>query len=328
MSVSTDEHALSAQYRALIPRFEDLIREIEFALRSQLSAISPSARVTSRVKDLDSLLGKIRRKSYANPLKEITDLAGVRVVCQFSSEVATAETLVKQTFDVIETVAKAEKLKSDRMGYQATHFIVRLPASSKGPRYDELKDFVCEIQVKTILQDAWAQIDHLLMYKSKESIPERERRELNNVSALLEIAQSIFDRTKETREAYTREVEGKFQRPAEFIDQSIDRETLGAYTRHRFPNLPIDTRVQEILLGDLDRSQYKTLQDVENAIVAAADAVAAYQREAPDLFKAGTDYITKSLGFADDKFRSRHGFASRTRQAFVKHQHLVKGRVR
>lgn len=214
-----------------------------------------------------------------------------------------------------------------RSRYQATHFIVRLPTSSSGPRYDGLKELVCEIQVKTILQDAWAQIDHLLMYKSQQSIPERERRELNNVSALLEVAQSIFDRTRETRELYTREVEDKLQSHAEFLGQGIDRETLAAYTRQRFPQVPVDRRIQEILLGDLDRARYRTLQDIEDAIVAAADAVGAYQKDAPGLFETGTDYITKSLGFADEGFRSTHGFSPRSRQAFAKYGHLVKGRA-
>jgi putative GTP pyrophosphokinase len=82
--------------------------------------------------------------------------------------------------------------------------------------------------------------------------------------------------------------------------------------------------LQEILLGDLDHSRYRTLNDIDRMVLASADAVAAYQREAPELFKAGTDFITKSLGFADPAFRAGHGFAARTRQAFTKFDSLVK----
>ena len=75
-----------------------------------------------------------------------------------------------------------------------------------------------------------------------------------------------------------------------------------------------------------DHSRFKTLRDIEDAIVRAIDAVEAYSKEAPDLFTFGTDYITKSMGFADDRFRRAHGFGSQTRQVFQKFSRLVRGR--
>ena len=324
MKPSSKASAIGERYEALMPKYRQLIEEVQFALSRDLDTTNLKVALSGRVKTLESLLEKITRKEYRDPLCEITDLAGVRAVCQFTSDAEDVEKMVRRLFTVVEEVDKAQKLRVDRMGYLATHFIVQLCADSRGPRYDHLLGLKCEIQVKTILQDAWAQIDHLLMYKSKESIPEKERRELNNVASLLEIAQSIFDRTRETRTQYVEEVQSKKDRPVEFLQQVIDRETLAAYTQLRYPNLPVNSRVQEILLGDLDRSRYRTPNDIESMVLASADAVAAYEQEAPELFKAGTDYITKSLGFADPAFRAAHGFAARTRQAFTKFDSLVR----
>lgn len=315
------------RYETLIPMYQELVKEVQFALDREIQAANLRVTLSDRVKTLESLLEKIERKHYHDPLIEITDLAGVRAVCQFTSDAQEVEKIVRRVFAVVEEVDKAQQLKADRMGYLATHFIVQLSTDHRGPRYDYLKGFKCEIQVKTILQDAWAQIDHSLMYKSKTSIPERERRELNNVASLLEIAQSIFDRTRETRAQYVEEIQSKMERPIEFLQEPINRDTLALYTQLRYPTLPVNSRVQEILLGDLDTTRYKTLNDIERTVLASTDAVAAYQREAPDLFGAGTDYITKSLGFADPAFRARHGFGPRTREAISKFETLVKAQT-
>ena len=104
----------------------------------------------------------------------------------------------------------------------------------------------------------------------------------------------------------------------EFLAQPIDHETISAYTRWKYPNLPVKENLQELLIRDLDHSRFRTLRDIEDAIVRAIDAVEAYSKEAPDLFTFGTDYITKSMGFADDHFRQAHGFGSQTRQTFQK----------
>jgi putative GTP pyrophosphokinase len=326
--MSIDNHrdlaALRAEYETLVPRYTHLIDEVRFAIGKGLERAKLTAVLTSRVKHIDSLLEKVDRKEYGDPLREITDLAGVRVVCRFSSDLAIVEDILKESFSIGQRVDKTALLGTDRMGYLGTHYVVELMPSHKGARYDEISGLKCEVQVKTILQDAWAQIDHSLMYKSQVSIPEKERREMNNISALLEVAQGVFDRTRDVRAKYAEEVERKSARPSEFLSQPIDRETVASYTRHKYPGLPVNERIQEMLLAQIDHDRYRTLKDLDTAIAAASDAVAAYQRESPSLFKAGTDYITKSLGFVDEKFRAKHGFAAVTRKAFVNFAHLVK----
>jgi hypothetical protein len=111
---------------------------------------------------------------------------------------------------------------------------------------------------------------------------------------------------------------------AELLSQPVSKETLEAYTRWKYPGLPADEKIQRLLLRDLDKDRYKTLGDLDRVVNSASDAVDHYKVEKPEWFTAGTDYLTKSLGFGDHHFRERHPFAPRTREAFVKYGHLVK----
>jgi GTP pyrophosphokinase len=157
----------------------------------------------------------------------------------------------------------------------------------------------------------------------EEAIPLRLRRDLNNVASLLEIAQGVFDTVKDKRLLYIKEIQQKEQNPNLFLAQPLDFDTLIAYTTWKFPNLKASTRLTELLLRDLNIQKYPTLLQIDLAVRSADAAVDAYSKENPDWFKNGTDFVTKSLGFTDSEFRSKHGFATRTREAFVKYQNLV-----
>ena len=109
----------------------------------------------------------------------------------------------------------------------------------------------------------------------------------------------------------------------ELLYQPINKDTLETYTIWKYPNLPVDQKIQQLLIRDLDQDRYKTLGDLDHVVNAASDAVERYKNVMPEMFGAGTDYLTKSLGFADDKFRKQHPFAPRTRAAFKEWGHLV-----
>jgi putative GTP pyrophosphokinase len=141
---------------------------------------------------------------------------------------------------------------------------------------------------------------------------------------LLEVSQNIFDRTRETRQRYSEEVRKKQPSSPEFLTQPIDRETISAYTRWKYPSLPVKENLQELLIKDLDHSRFRRLKDIDDVVVRATDAIEAYRKEAPDLFTFGTDYITKSIGFVDEQFRQAHGFGTQTREAFQKFSHLIR----
>jgi hypothetical protein len=88
-----------------------------------------------------------------------------------------------------------------------------------------------------------------------------------------------------------------------FLAQPLDFDTVIAYTRWKFPDRGTSEELTQILLKDINLRDYPTLQQLDTVVDRARAAVEAYQKENPDWFKTGTDFLTKSLGFVDPKFR-------------------------
>jgi hypothetical protein len=98
-------------------------------------------------------------------------------------------------------------------------------------------------------------------------------------------------------------------------------------TKKLFPNLPADPFWKTQLLSDIDTVLYKHISDVERAFLRAKPALEVYAREQPSLFRTGTDYLTKALGFVDLCFQSRHNWSPETRTAIRKHADKVQWNI-
>ncbi|MFL9867272.1 response regulator [Paraburkholderia fungorum] len=110
----------------------------------------------------------------------------------------------------------------------------------------------------------------------------------------------------------------------ETLRRPIDEKLLLQYTVWKFPGMETAEEWNREALRDLYRSRFATLLDVDDAVDRAWEAVDAYARERPDLFRTGTDRLTKSLGFVSALFRRRHSFERATLDAFTRHAHLVR----
>lgn len=217
------------------PQFEQLCSEIAYILTKRMneSGIEYSA-ITGRAKTLKSFAGKLSRKQYDYPLKDITDLAGVRLVFLYESDRLHVEKIVESEFEIIEKVDKVEQQDADQFGYGALHYLVYLGRKSSGARYDDLKGLICEIQVRTVLQDAWAIIDHHLVYKHEKDVPKILRRKLNSLAGLFETADDQFDRIRAEREEYKRTVKAQLTSSNKLIDQELNLDTLTEFLKWRF----------------------------------------------------------------------------------------------
>lgn len=156
---------------------------------------------------------------YKYPLSEVTDLAGVRVITFFPKTLEQADLVIRHEFDVIERSDKGEALlKEERLGYRSVHYLVRMRDDRvKLLEYNRFRDLIAEIQVRTILQHAWAEIEHDIQYKSVETIPSPIRRRLMALAGMLEIADSEFQAIQDEDERLTASArqsvrEGKLQR--------------------------------------------------------------------------------------------------------------------
>jgi putative GTP pyrophosphokinase len=151
---------------------------------------------------------------YSEPLKEITDLAGVRIITYFRSTLDEIDLLLNEEFDVIERSDKSELLvENEKFGYQSVHYLVRMKMErARFAEYQRYSGIVAEIQVRTVLQHAWAEIEHDIQYKSSKTIPVEIRRRFMALAGMLEIAdrefQAIANADREL-ETYTEAMVGK-----------------------------------------------------------------------------------------------------------------------
>ena len=158
--------------------------------------------VEARAKDPDSFGDKAELPSDSDnrapkcmfPIRDITDLAGVRIIAFFPRTVSSIGDCIRKEFDVIEHEDHSQKLLQDeQFGYQSEHYLVRLSSRRTVlPEYEPHRGLVAEIQVRTILQHAWAEIEHDIQYKASITTPATIRRRFMSLAGLLEIADREF----------------------------------------------------------------------------------------------------------------------------------------
>ncbi len=178
--------------------------------------------VFARAKDPGSLGKKAVQRDeldpakpkYPRPLEQITDLAGVRIITYFPDTLAQIDQVLSDEFRIVERSDKGAKLiEEERLGYQSIHYLVKLSqARSQLPEYEPFADDITEIQVRTILQHAWAEIEHDIRYKSASVIPSEIKHRFMALAGMLEIGdrefQAIQDADRELTADALSKVEG------------------------------------------------------------------------------------------------------------------------
>jgi ppGpp synthetase/RelA/SpoT-type nucleotidyltranferase len=193
--MSIDLDAIRKTWLAEKPRYEVLAKTIKHAISQEMKARGTYADVTHRVKEVDSLLKKAIRKEYLDPYNEITDKAGVRVVVRLNEDVAIATGAIRRLFRVVKEESKLESLHADEFGYLGIHFEVTLNETQENSQ-EELQKLMCEVQIHTLCQNVWANLSHILAYKTKLDLPKTILRSLHRISALLEMADEGFSSTR------------------------------------------------------------------------------------------------------------------------------------
>jgi putative GTP pyrophosphokinase len=163
--------------------------------------------VSYRIKDEKGCIEKFREK-YLKKLEEegkdfaikdfITDIIGVRVVCLYNSDIEPIGALLKSHFDAIDETDKSGILDTtdNQFGYRGLHLDLKLNSVRNFlPEYQDINEFRFEVQIRSIIQDAWSVLDHKIKYK-KSKLPSELKRSINRLAALFEIADNEFLRVR------------------------------------------------------------------------------------------------------------------------------------
>lgn len=194
-----------ATFRENLPMLElwgeEVVSQIKSALVSRKIDADVFLKITGkRVKDENSALSKVIRKNYNDPLTQMTDLVGTRFVVLLTSDLNTLQEIIenneiwgaskdKDYLDAIEE-------KPELFDYQSIHYVVRSKIATRTKELGIPQGLACEIQIRTLLQHAYAELTHDNVYKPTiPKVPFQARRLIARSMALMESTDELFCKT-------------------------------------------------------------------------------------------------------------------------------------
>jgi putative GTP pyrophosphokinase len=221
---------LEQRYIKVRPVYEKHLEDFSARLLALLKESDIRFTLKQRTKKFDSFFAKVLRKARELSSKPdrnaelerdnsvlITDLIGVRIICPFGEDTGRVEEIIRGAFEVVERERKGEDYSPREFGYEAVHLIVKL-AQDAGEAGEARRELLCEVQLRTILQDAWAEVEHELLYKAEFTpFDEPIRRRLAAVNANLSLVDTIFQEIRD----YQRRLQEELRKRRETVVQKI-----------------------------------------------------------------------------------------------------------
>lgn len=203
---------------------EDLVKEFGDPKKADLFfQIPPKA----RVKETDSFLEKaLIRKRKDDPLKEITDQVGVRFVVLLLEDIDRVGSIIKTGpwASSHDRDHEAERLaKPDYFAYQSDHYVITTIEESEWEGVRIPVGFSCEVQIRTILQHAYAEMAHATDYKPSIQLREQDRkrvkRSLAKGCALIETTDDVFKEITTRLREYSESIDALLAKSAEIYNK-------------------------------------------------------------------------------------------------------------
>ena len=303
----TDKH-LDAHCESILEEYREqlpLLREAADSVYARLKATLDEAgllvaAIEYRVKAEDSLAGKLELKgSKYRSLADITDIIGMRVITFYIDDVDKVASAVERLFDVDweNSVDKRKIHEIDSFGYLSLHYICSMP------------DFPYrfEIQMRTVLQHAWANMNHDTGYKSGVEVPREYLRNLSRLAGMLELVDEQFSIIRSELTDYRRRVRSLVA-SGNLDDAPLDGDTYRSYleldpfgTLNRRIASVNQAEIQDVsllpFLAVFKGMGLRTLGDIARLIKDYSEGayqIACYQIGLTDL-----DIISSSLGPQD-----------------------------
>ncbi|MDD5901651.1 MAG: GTP pyrophosphokinase family protein [Lachnospiraceae bacterium] len=236
----------NAALKEINTKLEILNSEFQMAHR-----YNPIEHITARIKSPESIAKKLRHQGRAltmeNIVRYINDVAGIRIICSFTSDIYQIAELIRKQSDVTILKIKDYIASPKENGYTSYHMIVSVPIFLS----DMTIDTKVEIQIRTIAMDFWASLEHKMYYKFEGNAPENIRRELKECADLvgfldrkmLAINEEIkkYSDEEEEEELISETLQNLFGRVSE-----EENEAAGTATREQDKPIVIDLQETEI----------------------------------------------------------------------------------
>ncbi|MFC1966710.1 GTP pyrophosphokinase family protein [Chloroflexota bacterium] len=249
-----ENHKLQAiqEYQKVRPLYEEYANAVKNVLSEAFRVRNIKIHsIETRAKAIDSFGDKASKPSpddpnkpyYQNSLSDITDLAGARVIVFLPRTLDMVDSVIQAEFHVIEKADKSLMLiREEKFGYASIHYLARFKENRTNLlEYSRYKDLIAEIQVRTILQHAWAEIEHDIQYKEVEIIPSTIRRKFMSLAGILEIADREFQAIQDDDERLRTEARKSVQE-GKLEQVEITPDALRTYLNKK---LGVDRRMKD-----------------------------------------------------------------------------------
>ena len=188
-----DFYKTAFEFQQILMIYESAIKQLQTKLdilnkENKISGRrNPIETVKSRIKSPQSIAGKLQKKqlpiTFESMQKNLNDIAGVRVICPYISDIySVRDTLLKQP-DITLLEEKDYIKEPKQSGYRSLHLVVQIPVYLS----ETTHNVKVEIQLRTIAMDFWACLEHELHYKTTANVPDSVRRELFRVAETIAI---------------------------------------------------------------------------------------------------------------------------------------------
>lgn len=195
----------------------------EFKLTHQYN---PIEHITSRIKSPQSIAKKIRHNgrelTVENIIKYINDVAGIRIICSFTSDIYRIADLIKKQSDVKVLKIKDYLQNPKPNGYMSYHMIISVPVFLS----KQVVETKVEIQIRTIAMDFWASLEHKIYYKFEGKAPAGIRKELKECADLVTYLDQRMLTINEEIQKYSKDINGECK---ENVEEELEDSILESY---------------------------------------------------------------------------------------------------
>ena len=203
----------------------------------------PFHSIEYRVKSKESFIEKCKKDKYKNPISEITDVCGLRIIGYTNHDVKEIQSIIESEFkiDKDNSIDKSRIMRDDQVGYRSVHYVASIKSNrSQLPEYQEYKHIKFEIQIRTLLQHAWAEIEHDRNYKFSGELPSEIKRRFYLVAGSLELLDREFEQISEDIDTYAKDIRNKAEKGD--LDENINSTSLIEYLTVKLIDINIGER--------------------------------------------------------------------------------------
>ena len=184
---------------------------------------NPIEHIKTRVKTAESIVKKLRKYGYEisieNMVKYVNDIAGVRLICSFTSDIYRLAEMIGNQSD-LKVLSIKDYIKNPKeSGYKSYHMLVSVPIFLS----DSVVDTKVEIQIRTIAMDFWASLEHKIYYKFEGQAPEYISRELKECA---DMVSALDDKMLSLNEAILECLKEGGEKPVPEKTEEVDAEII------------------------------------------------------------------------------------------------------